>query len=619
MTRKVLKKKRDRKRKTIKRHVLKKTRRIRLNYLNTKKQSNKLKRHKRKYTGGGKEDVQRVRDLFNELFDTERIMTQSDRTIFMTNILVELKNNIIKDDQVNTSPLENAIYDINKIDINTFNNDPNLKNTLKKLISSLIDKCIRSNLKKGVNFDPLSQIHEIPTNEEIRAEEIIRETEEREARLLEQRLRNTGSFKKPSSKPPSSPAPVSVASEEVFQGFDEPEPEPIPKPWDQPFNEDFYSRNEIYTLNRNSGLRLKNFYNNYTLIETTQNGNCFYNAYFQLAHRFKSNANLYPFTNYHLEPETACDKTNELKWVDCFKKDIADRLNHMSDKELSEAFRIMLNQILTIHLKEYMENPDKKQNEYEFQKLLNDKSDFNPDHDTTMIEVFTKRLPQLLNQNKGIIQVLIDKLKLIDNDNNEEHKEVKKETTISEFITTREGISDFENEIDLYYIFRAALIKKLQIPFAYATSIEIGIIQKCINLKYDRDIKLSKGKPDDRNIIPIINALGPYSLNSNSIKAELDEKKRERQFIFYKTGPTGRHYDAVFSEMAAPEIPGSPKDKIFEEEWFGVDEDIFELNPLKISSQPPSSPKPQIIPRQKKANKSSPKPPSLKPRVIGKK
>jgi len=524
MTRKVFK---GKKRKTIKRHLLKKTKRK--TNLKTKAMT-KRRVHKKKYVGGDPENIKKIRDLFNNLFK-DKVMNVTDRDEIIMKIQNELTE-IKPHDNLNTAPLVKFLTNINKINIEVFNNKK-FKETLKDLIKSLIDKCDRSNFKKGrnVNFGPVS----FSSNDND-----IYNFQERELRRKEEREEE-----------------LQRKQEEVF-GFDE------------DFIDDFYSRNATYDANNNRGLRLKQFYNNYTLIETTQDGNCFYNAYFQLAHRFKSNANLLPFTPY--DGETVCDRMNEVEWVNCFKIELAKRIINGSDNELNKALNIVFTGLLTIHLKEYYYNfidvnmPNKSKYIYEYQKILDSsQSDFDKNQDGKMIEAFTKKLPNLLNHDKSIILLLIALLNSInelkEDEENEEKitKELKKENAIDEFIATNVDFKPIKEEI--LKQFREGLTEKLKISFAYATSIEISIIQTFINLKYERDKKINED--DDKNMIPIINVLGPNIFNISAIKNELDDNEMKRRFIFYKTGPTGRHYDAVFSEVAAPEIPGSPEDKIF--------------------------------------------------------
>ena len=269
------------------------------------------------------------------------------------------------------------------------------------------------------------------------------------------------------------------------------------------------------------GVNNKN--NNYKIVQTSRDGDCFYSAYYRLARIFKSELNLTIFDE--------CSKhiNNEESWIECFKNGLSTRISNESDPLLNEAVNKTFNGMFELTFKEYLYNRNKPKNQqtpYYYDRSLLDTTTYGK-IDANLIHPFTKELPKML-EGSTILDPLISTLI------GKERESTPYENAISSFNETNPEFREVRHAIKQLF-FKGFDIKNHKNKKQYATEIEYSIIKTYINSLHG----------ENAEIIPISN-----SIFQAKMPKEGDLLKQNVyiiQFIFYKGG---QHYEGLFSQSA---------------------------------------------------------------------
>jgi hypothetical protein len=275
---------------------------------------------------------------------------------------------------------------------------------------------------------------------------------------------------------------------------------------------------------------LRDNINNYKSVATLIDGNCFYSAYYRLAHIFKSNANLTIFK------ECSNKIVDEQGWIECFKQGFCNGIATEEDPILTNIVDNIFDNIFDNSFKSYITSDEtaltgKRVTYFDnlvtsygsmeqlwikaFTEKLHEQLD-NFNHDLLMLNGYE----DLLNSDDSMVDANLDIFYLNSSFFNENIKSVVK----SAFI---EGLND----------------KNCASNNQWVTQLEIDIITNYINAR----------AKTDKNIIPI--ASPPIISDSN--KAQLLNKNKDKlQFMFYYTSQGGNaqgienHYEGLFSQSA---------------------------------------------------------------------
>jgi hypothetical protein len=316
------------------------------------------------------------------------------------------------------------------------------------------------------------------------------------------------------------------------------------------------------TYKTTSFAKKQNFYT----VETLSDGNCFYSAYFRLAHIFKSDANLNIFNDCQL----ATIKMDEHRWIQCFKQNMFPSTLPETDTELisafDEVFDLLFQQSLESYLtykyslEFYNSQPENVRKNFQKPQLIyllqqqKQNGDFGVsdmnwiDPLTTMLNHHMEILINI-NDNKKKINPFFEEV-IIPTPFSNDPSKYNLNLDMDKFKEGLSQLSTFTPFMRLKNNIKIAFIKGLHVKniglkdkisqenTQYATSIEISIIKNYID-----NIKIRKN-PD------IISFITISSDNTN----KLNENKSNPLFIFYFTSLSGKgnqnHYKGLYSKEA---------------------------------------------------------------------
>ena len=303
---------------------------------------------------------------------------------------------------------------------------------------------------------------------------------------------------------------------------------------------------------------------NFNTVETLSDGNCFYSAYFRLAHIFKSDANLNIFNDCQL----ATIKMDEHRWIQCFKQNMFPSTLPETDTELISAFDEVFDLLFQQSLESYLtykyslefynsQSVDVRRN-FEKPQLINilqeqkQKGDFGVsdmnwiDPLTTMLN---KEMELLISINKNKINKFFEEV-IIPTPFSNDPSKYNLNLDMEKFKKGLLQLSTFNPFMRLKNNIKIAFIKGLHVKnnvlkdnisqenTQYATSIEIAIIKNYID-----NIKITK----NTDIISFI------TISSHNTQ-ELNKNKSDPLFIFYFTSLSGKgnqnHYKGMYSQEA---------------------------------------------------------------------
>ena len=263
---------------------------------------------------------------------------------------------------------------------------------------------------------------------------------------------------------------------------------------------------------------------NYRKVETKNNGDCFYSAYYRLSRIFNSDANLTIF------PECSDVMRNEQQWIDSFKQGICTRLLIANDPLLKQSVNSVFNTLFDINFSECINSPNIKKRDRLYETFLKSSDDYDETLDKLWIHPFTETLPYYLNNPvisvKYGINILKGRLATLNKGSR------KYEQAITQFSNDNKQFQPIKNKIKELFI-KGLNKKNCEHKHAYATNIEVGIIIKYINLMH----------AENDDIIRISEKI----FQSNTLSYIFADEVNKKQFIFYKTS---KHYEGMYSQAA---------------------------------------------------------------------